>query len=310
MGFSIQDMQAFVTIQETRSFSAAAEKLLVTSPALTRRIKKLEDFVGDSVFDRSTHRVELTPTGTALLARATKMLREYEDFKQFAATVARENEVEVRLSSIMSVAGAVIPAAIRSYSVHNPRAQFVIHDCNGNDALQLVEEEQVEFAVSTQPPPELSLEFIKLCSDPIVLACPPGHELYEATSVCWRDLWQKKVMLIEGASSTFALIAQRLHEVRVPVPSGTRVQQLSTQIGFIEQGNCASVLPALSASLIQNSKVRIVHISEPAVCREIGIVTKTGRPISRSSSSFIEYFKGQFSALYVPLIDRMNWVGS
>lgn len=307
MSISIQDLVAFVAIHETGSFSTAADKLCVTSPALSRRIKKLEDFVGDDVFDRSSHRIHLTATGLALLGRAERLLREFADFEQFAATVARENEVEVHFSSIMSVAGAVIPTAIKTYSEKYPRAQFVIHDCNGIDAQRMVEEERVEFAVTTRPPPESMLDFVALCGDLVVLACPPEHQLFDAPTVNWRNLTNCKVMLMEGASSTSELITRSLHEIGVPVPSGVRVQQLSTQIGFVEKGECAAVLPALSASLITNPEVRIIPITGPIVRRDIGILTKTGRPISRSSLSFLDWIRGQFPAIYAPLIEVMNW---
>ena len=66
----IDDLRAFVAVAKQESFVSAADELLIIPPALSRRITKLEEFVGDLLFERTTQMVDRTPSGRALLERA------------------------------------------------------------------------------------------------------------------------------------------------------------------------------------------------------------------------------------------------
>jgi oligopeptide transport system substrate-binding protein len=72
----LRHMRAFVAVAEELSFSRAAERLYLSQPALSRQIRSLERVVGCQLLRRSTHRVELTVAGSALLDRARKLLAE------------------------------------------------------------------------------------------------------------------------------------------------------------------------------------------------------------------------------------------
>ena len=88
MQISIDDLRAFLSVVKLGSFAAAADELFITPPALSRRIKKLENIVGEPLFERTTHVVALTSTGQALLERGKITLREFEDFHRFAENLA------------------------------------------------------------------------------------------------------------------------------------------------------------------------------------------------------------------------------
>jgi monoterpene epsilon-lactone hydrolase len=75
----LRHMRAFVAVAEELNFGRAAERLYITQPALSRQIRTLEQLVGCELLRRSTHRVELTLAGEALLERARRLLREVDE---------------------------------------------------------------------------------------------------------------------------------------------------------------------------------------------------------------------------------------
>src|SRR5487761_525646 len=81
----LRHLRAFVAVAEELSFSRAAQRLFITQPALSRQIRGLERLVGCDLLRRSTHRVELTLAGEALLDRARSLLRDLDE----AVTVTR-----------------------------------------------------------------------------------------------------------------------------------------------------------------------------------------------------------------------------
>jgi epsilon-lactone hydrolase len=86
----LRHIRAFVTVAEELSFSRAADRLYVSPSALSRQIGALEKLVGCELLERSTHSVELTLAGDALLERAREVLRDVDAAVQMAQSVGGE----------------------------------------------------------------------------------------------------------------------------------------------------------------------------------------------------------------------------
>jgi len=86
----LRHLRAFVAVAEELNFGRAAARLYLSQPALSRQIRSLERLVGCDLLRRSTHRVELTLAGEALLDRARGLLREVDEAVSAARSVGGE----------------------------------------------------------------------------------------------------------------------------------------------------------------------------------------------------------------------------
>jgi epsilon-lactone hydrolase len=98
-GIELRHLRAFVAVSEELNFGRAAERLYVSQPALSRQIRALEQLVGCELLRRSTHRVELTLAGEALLDRARKLLRDVDE--AVASTLAVGGELLGRIARML-----------------------------------------------------------------------------------------------------------------------------------------------------------------------------------------------------------------
>jgi epsilon-lactone hydrolase len=89
-GIELRHLRAFVAVAEELNFGRAAERLYVSQPALSRQIRGLEQLVGCELLRRSTHSVELTLAGEALLDRARQLLRDVDEAVAAALSVGGE----------------------------------------------------------------------------------------------------------------------------------------------------------------------------------------------------------------------------
>ncbi|MGH2873835.1 MAG: LysR family transcriptional regulator, partial [Solirubrobacteraceae bacterium] len=95
-GVELRHLRAFVAVAEELNFGRAAERLYVSQPALSRQIRGLEELVGCELLRRSTHSVELTLAGEALLDRSRNLLRDVD--KAVAAALAVGGELLGRVA--------------------------------------------------------------------------------------------------------------------------------------------------------------------------------------------------------------------
>ena len=94
----LRHLRAFVAVAEELNFGRAATRLFLSQPALSRQIRNLERLVGCDLLRRSTHRVELTLAGDALLDRARRLLADVDDAVQATRSVG--GDLERRLAAV------------------------------------------------------------------------------------------------------------------------------------------------------------------------------------------------------------------
>jgi epsilon-lactone hydrolase len=155
----VRHLRAFVAVAEELNFGRAAERLHLSQPALSRQVRALERLVGCELLRRSTHRVELTLAGEALLDRARQVIRDLED----------------AVAATQSVGGEL---ARRVAQLYAPLAELAMADADIQEVRAAYEALHAEFS----PPPEIAVRpanadgvaSLHLAADPV----PPPTILY------------------------------------------------------------------------------------------------------------------------------------
>jgi epsilon-lactone hydrolase len=130
----LRHLRAFVAVAEELNFGRAAERLYITQPALSRQIRALERLLGCTLLKRSTHRVELTLAGEALLDRVRPVLR----------------EVDATVSAVQSVGGELVGRVTRLWE---PLVQAAAADADVQELRTAYEKMLANF----EPPPEVTV---------------------------------------------------------------------------------------------------------------------------------------------------------
>ena len=133
----LRHLRAFVAVAEELNFGRAAERLYITQPALSRQIRALEELLGCELLRRSTHRVELTIAGEALLDRVRPVLR----------------EVDAAVSAVQSLGGELVERVARLWE---PFAQAAAADADVQDQRIAFEKLLANFTV----PPEVAVRAV------------------------------------------------------------------------------------------------------------------------------------------------------
>src|SRR5436190_18844679 len=111
--FSPRQLEAFVSVAELRSFSAAGQRLALTPSAVSQLIAELEAAVGFRLFDRSTRKVAVSSAGREFLGSAQSVLKHIGLAESAAEDVRNRSAGIVRVAAPMVIASALLPAAIK-----------------------------------------------------------------------------------------------------------------------------------------------------------------------------------------------------
>jgi DNA-binding transcriptional LysR family regulator len=285
----LRQLATFVAVAEEASFTRAAERLHVVQSAVSSGIRSLERQLGATLFARTTHRVELTDAGRALLPEARATLA--------AAAAAREAVDQVRGGLRGTVRLGILQAPVMR-TVHVPRvlARFraehpgvsveVRHAGGSATAAEQLREGGLDLAfvsLATRTAPGLTLT--PLWREPFRLALPVGHRLSGATSVCLAELAQEAFAELPPGWGTRLVTDQAFAAAGVRRTITSEVNDISTVVEFVRYGLAVALMPASVVADIPD--IVAVPLDPPDLTFEIAIAVPADRRRSAATEALL-----------------------
>jgi len=286
----LRQLTTFVAIAEEGSFTRAADRLHVVQSAVSAGLRKLEGELGATLFDRSTHSVQLTDAGHALLPEARATLA--------AAQAARDAVDEARgglrgtvVLGVMQAQGmrAIgLTAVLSAFHAEHPGVEVQIRHSGGSSEMAWdVREGRLDLAFVALPgdsPP--GLELIALTREPIVLAVRAGHPLAGSRSVdlpALRDVTQ--VDLPEGWGIRMA-VDRSFAAAGVPRAITYEVNDTATMVEFIRTGLAVGLAPK---SLFETTdEIAFVPIGDYPPQFQTAVAIPANRRLSAATRAMLE----------------------
>ncbi len=203
----IAQITAFLTVAELQSFSKAAEKLHLTQPAVSKRIRQLEEEIGSKLIDRIGKSSVLTPDGSTFKPHAERILQELRDFRHNQTEQDQQPAGVLTLGTSHHIGLHRLPPVLRQYRKQFPRVDLDIEFMDSEDACAAVAANNLELAVVTLPQrnmDNLILETIWL--DDLVVIMSPDHALAKQTMVSIEDLRDYPAILPSEGTFTRKII--------------------------------------------------------------------------------------------------------
>lgn len=294
MNFDLLDLKAFVAVAERASFVAAAQALHLSQPALSRRIRKLEDALGSALLERTTRHVALTMVGRDFLPKVRRFLDEFETSVLGLGDLRMQHHAVVSVAAVPSSAFYFLPAALVGFARDYPRVRVRILDLGANEGLEAVARGEAEFGVNFIGASHPGIDFTPLMQDPFVLACRSDHPLAERSAVTWRDLAGQRVITVGHASGNRTLIDTALAQAGLRLDWAYEVMHLSGSLGLVEAGLGVAVLPRMATPAAGHRLIRTVTLEAPSVSRTIGIVRRQGAVLSPAAAAFLQGLLGMW----------------
>jgi len=129
----LRQLRYFVAVAETGNISAAAKKIFLTQPALSRQIKALENEIGQCLLERRAHSVHLTPIGEGLLREARELLQHADQVLERVRSAGRG--VRLRIGYAPSLASGILSVAVANFTQTHRDAKVELFDLSTGEML-------------------------------------------------------------------------------------------------------------------------------------------------------------------------------
>jgi DNA-binding transcriptional LysR family regulator len=287
----LAQLEALVTIVDAGTFSAAADRLALTQPALTRKIQALEAECGARLLVRSRPRVEPTPTGRAVLASARRIQVEMDHLRELVAPDHSEVRGRIRAAATAIGLSYIYWPMCEAFLHRYPRVDLVFQDVEAPaDGPRLVRAGAVDVAFTALPLAGAvrRLGVLHLGQVESVLFARPDHPLCAEQPVPIERLEQERLILYRRRTDTGEFRdtswLARLGQHAAVVETGD-VEYLKR---LVMLGRGLSVLPwpAVAHEVTAGQLARI-QLTEPDLVQGFGLVWPSGR-VPRAVRALVE----------------------
>jgi DNA-binding transcriptional LysR family regulator len=281
-------IQAFVAIAELGGFSKAAEHLHVTQTALTRRVQKLESYLGLRLLDRTTRYVEVTAVGREFLPQAKAIDSEMTLAVGRLKDMSKNARGSFTLACVPTMASHVLPTVIRRYATAHPGNRIRLIDTSAFEVRDAVLHGQAELGIGVPTDRHPDLAETPLLEEPLMFFCREEHALSRMKSVTWSDMRETDLIVVSSMTATRVFTDYQLAKRGISLSGAYEVQHHATAISLVAAGVGAAILPASTLEEGARPGVCRIPLTNPVVKRKITVLRRKNSTLSPAANAFFE----------------------
>lgn len=293
MGIELIELESFLVVAETGSFSAAAERLHVTQPSVTGRVQRLEAALGARLLDRTTRKAVLTQQGEALYHEATAALHGLRKlvaaFRQ-GASLARQRVV---VAASPMLAALHMPGIIQEYGARFPDVQVELRDLNSAEALAALEAGAADVGIMALDERGGRFRFQPLWQDRMVLVIPCTHSLAGQLVVMLAELANVQLILNEQYLPMKEHIAGVMAQQGLQLKPCKTVGNNNTLFGMLDARMGIGLMPRSLARRCVEAGHKVAEIQDVELHREYGLVFSRKAEMNPACLSFCRFITGR-----------------
>ncbi|HVA38141.1 MAG TPA: LysR family transcriptional regulator [Candidatus Dormibacteraeota bacterium] len=285
---NVNHLRAAVEVARSGSFTRAAETLGLTQAAVSQHVAALERRLGAPLFDRIKRKVVPSAAGIAFLDRAQRALAELENGTVAVESLLRGEGGTLRVASLQSVAGRLLPRVALSFRRSHPQVDLRIREGEDDDVARWLADGTADIGFVEGTDGALEADVTPLFTEDFQLAVHPGHPLARRRRVSLREI-AAEPFAYSGDAHCSTIQTRAFSVIGINPPVAVRSSNLTTTGGFVRAGVAVALVPRLCIPLLGN--VVGIDVSEPLLTRTIGIATPRNRFRTPSVIAFIEIVK-------------------
>lgn len=193
---TLTELKYIVAVARERHFGRAAEACFVSQPTLSVAIRKLEDELGVTIFERGGSEISVTPIGERLVAQAHKVLQESSAIKEIARLGHDPLAGPLRVGVIYTIGPYLLPRLIPVQIARTPQMPLILQENFTARLIELLRQGEIDCAIMALPLPDAGLVTLPLYDEPFMVVMPASHDWTGRLEIDAEDLKQENMLLL------------------------------------------------------------------------------------------------------------------
>src|SRR5262245_56109463 len=170
-----RQLRAFVSLAKHGSFTVAAKDLCLTQSAVSHSMRALEEDLACRLFDRLGKKILLSLAGEQLLPHAEEILIQMEKARMGITKLSEWGQSRLRICASATACQYILPLVLRDFQKTFPKVQLTIEPGDTEEAVELLDQKEIDCAICLEPPREERFEFKELFSDELQFLVGAEH---------------------------------------------------------------------------------------------------------------------------------------
>lgn len=278
---TLLQMEIFLMVVKTGSFTKAGEVLGLTQSAVSHAIAGLESELGVSLLSRNRTGINLTYAGERLLIHIREIINRTELIKQEAAAI---NDLEigiVRVGSFPSVSTKLLPGMIKSFKKNHPGIKIELLEGGYEDINKWIASAHVDTGFVILP--NKDFESVPVLEDQYVVLLPEDHPLNNKCCIYINDITEEPFIMPLAGCEIFVRAIFKDHNITPNIHY--EIEQSTTITAMVRDGLGISIVPEM---VYIPPRVITVKL-KPELCRRIGLAVRSFQSSSPATRAFLNH---------------------
>ncbi|QMU78024.1 LysR family transcriptional regulator [Streptacidiphilus sp. PB12-B1b] len=258
-------LQSLVVVAEEGGVSAAAERLRIAQPSLSRQLRLLEKQLGLVLFERVGRRLRVVPAADVIVEAARRALQAADDVSRLARQVADGRIGRVAVATLPGASPVVLVDALAAFRRRHPGVETTLTELTDEEQYRALREGRVDLALARIVTPPADLASRVLLHERLCLVVSTGHRLADAEQVRLADLRGEEVVFFSRSVQPvgYRWLTEQLADAGIAAP--IQEATLATIFATVAAGIAVSVLVRSFEDLLSPAGVRFVPLDGPGI---------------------------------------------
>jgi len=283
----LYQLETFLAVFEEKGFSRAATRMRRTQPAISHAIRKLEEEVGEPLFERASRDGTLTASGKLLRSYAERLLRLRGETVTALAELRSLERGRLTIAANEYTCLWLLPV-LDTFRRTYPQLGVTVQRALASQIPDQLLERAVEFGILSFRPDHARLHAVAVYTDSVVLVVDPKHPLAKHRQVSIRDLGAQNFIAHTVASPLRQRVIETFARHQTPLNMGVELPSLEAIKRFVARGNGVALVPGLTVQpeLARRELVQVA-VPELKIARRLWLVHRARATLSHAGQAFL-----------------------
>lgn len=291
MNVTLRQLQAFVLVAQTRSFTQAAGAMHITQSALSLLVRELESVLDARLVNRTTRSISLTEVGEEFLPSVQRVLAELQHAIGNVDKLLAKERGRVIVAAPLVLSGALLPDIFVSFRERYPGIQLLLKDTLPDHVLPLVRSGAADLGIGTFHKAHGDLHRVLLFKESFVAVFARKHPLAgsDRKHLRWSDLKDQPVLTLQRGSVFHDLAEKGFAAAGLTLEPALEASYVGTLLGMVRAGLGVAIVPGYATALGDRASLAWKPLERPVVEREVVMVHRNTTALSPAAQAFAEH---------------------